>query len=887
MFISFLMPYIDRGRGPIFSWIMAAQAAKFSLDELVIIADARYLPQIAAEFSWGEEVWPCGVRFRNLDYQQWQNVRILSLPDEVFKELDARSTSMLDAFRILLTEDYPPLTAALRSIIGSICLEQNPEAILSWCNVPSLELVADEFNLPVIHNELGPFRQPNYQGTVYFDFKGVNARTSAEEDMKAFLEVCSKKCIPLLSMDEMRQILMVDPARASELKPPIFKSGAALQVEDDSNLLAFSHGLTNFELIYAARKGLDRSQILIRHHPLGHLDYGESLGVPDNSIDSIEFISRCERIFCINSSVAFEALLLDKPVYVLGESPATSLSYERRIHVSPQDWLARLNYLFLGFLMPVSLLFDAEYYRWRLTYPPLEDIYQKHLQIFRKLSGATPESDPVSAAMRAPAPYIHRFSNSAEVLSIGARFHENGQFPEAKQWLETVHHWQNANPAERAEACFLIADIRRREGNEAEQKHYILEGSRIFWDWKEGDPSYLYKLGIMLYRMGEWSNCQEYLQAFIDSEAADPKAKANACFAMAAIYRRTEEDKSWKKLMARAKNEFREPFPPDHEELFETCFWLCRKGDWKQFASWRAEFLQLCVRDRRNFADQLFQLADICKKSNQDVESACLLRAGIKQLETAMEKMPSDSIKLARRLRELGDQERAWGLLEELISQKNRTAAPHEEALDLCFEIGKELKGAERKRRFCQLAEILERIGPEKIQSCWRASEVFLELGKWKKARAWYCALLQCQDCDSGSRIEIMAALAAIDKKLGKTDWVQWVESIAEFIKHHPRSSEIDYYRVGSLYQKAGKNLLAISWFQRALSITESKDVHAGVCFHLGEIALRQKKYSDALRSLERCLKLNPLHEKARLLRKKARLKAKASGSGMNKKNRR
>src|SRR5204862_263365 len=136
-------------------------------------------------------------------------------------------------------------------------------------------------------------------------------------------------------------------------------------------------------------------------------------------------------------------------------------------------------------------------------------------------------------------------------------------------------------------------------------------------------------------------------------------------------------------------------------------------------------------------------------------------------------------------------------------------SALHEEALDLLFKIGKELKGAEKKRRFGQLAEILERIGPKMIRSSWRASEVFMELRKWKQAHAWYCSLLQCQDTDSESRIEIMAALAAIDKKLGKKTWIRWIERLAEFIEKYPRSSDIHIYRVGSLYQRAGKDRLA------------------------------------------------------------------------------
>jgi hypothetical protein len=381
MFISFLMPYIDRGQGPIFFWIMAAQAARLGPGEVLLIADERYF---SAPLSFGKEECSFGIHYRNLDQGLWQNVRKMAIPKEVFQDLDKGSRSVLDAFRILLTEDYPPLTSALRSIFTEICREMHPEAVLSWCNVPSLERVASEFQLPVIHNELGPFRRPNYQGTIYFDFKGVNGNSSAADDTAAFREEArGGNGIRLLKMAELRRLLMTDPSRADAREAAAFSAGAALQVEDDSNLIAFSNGLTNFELIYAARKRMDSGKLLIRRHPLGHLDYRASLGIPDDSADSIQFISRCRQIFCINSSVAFEALLLGRPVHILGDSPAAFLSYERSGGQSPEEWIASLNYIFLGYLAPISQLFDVDYYRWRLSFPRPADIYRKHVAMFQ------------------------------------------------------------------------------------------------------------------------------------------------------------------------------------------------------------------------------------------------------------------------------------------------------------------------------------------------------------------------------------------------------------------------------------------------------------------------------------------------------------------------
>jgi hypothetical protein len=388
MFISFLLPYIDRGQGPIFRFIMASQAASFRLEELALIADNRYFSE---QQPWGREENRFAVKFQNRDESEWQRIRKFSIASEVFNELDARSHSMLDAFRILLTQDYPPLRQALSKIFSEICREERPEAVLSWCTLPSLQLAASEFDLPVIHNELGPFRSPCYQETIYFDFKGVNGRTSAAEDIAAFLDQTrNNKFFNPLSLDEIRQILIVDPGRVHNGANPEFRHGAALQVEDDSNMIAFNKGMTNFELIFTARKGITPRELLIRRHPKGFLDYSPRLGTIDNSRDSIEFISRCEEIFCTNSSIVFEALLMGKPVRVLGDSPAAEFSREKRERYSERDYLICLNYLFLGYLAPLSMIFNSDYYRWRLSKPSFLDIYDRHLSIFRSIRDNLP-----------------------------------------------------------------------------------------------------------------------------------------------------------------------------------------------------------------------------------------------------------------------------------------------------------------------------------------------------------------------------------------------------------------------------------------------------------------------------------------------------------------
>jgi tetratricopeptide (TPR) repeat protein len=328
---------------------------------------------------------------------------------------------MLEAFRILLTEDYPPLRDALEKILAEICQARKPEAVLSWCHAPSLKRAVANLGIPIIHNELGPLRSPLYQGTVYFDFKGVNGFTSAADEMNRFAQESRgwKEFTPL-SLEELRELLILAPDnRSVGKKQPAFRAGAALQVEDDSNLLAFGRGMSNFQLIFAARKGISPAELLVRQHPAGHALYSDKLGTPDHSRDSIEFISRCEHIFTTNSSIALESLLQERPVTIFGDSPAAALSHERLTGMSPEKRLLCLNWLFIGHLVPARFLFDREYYAWRLGHPSLREIYEAHLKAFR--AGLIALDSRNVNALRLAAGLAQKAGRFAEAASLFAQ----------------------------------------------------------------------------------------------------------------------------------------------------------------------------------------------------------------------------------------------------------------------------------------------------------------------------------------------------------------------------------------------------------------------------------------------------------------------------------
>ena len=159
----------------------------------------------------------------------------------------------------------------------------------------------------------------------------------------------------------------------SKLKPQ-YKCGVALQVDVDTNMIAYNEGWTSADAINKAMKKY--GQVLIRNHPSSSMQFAvaKSLGngVIDKSKNSLEFISKCEKMLTINSSVGFEALLLGKEVEILGDNPFAQIP-----KMNNEDKILALNFAIFSYLMPRKYWGNNEYYNFRITEKDEEVLYNK------------------------------------------------------------------------------------------------------------------------------------------------------------------------------------------------------------------------------------------------------------------------------------------------------------------------------------------------------------------------------------------------------------------------------------------------------------------------------------------------------------------------------
>ena len=293
--------------------------------------------------------------------------------DNVFTQLmESSGNNPILAFKRLLTERIPFLEKAIEAMLFSPGREK-PDAIVSCLNCPSLEAVAEASGVPVIHIELGPLRAPNYRWTAYFDFSGVNGNTEAES---RFQKVASTFDDQPTTVEKLREFFI---ACDYDFAPstPDRSVGVPLQVEDDSNLIAYSNGYDNNSLIAYARH-LEKKDLLIRAHPNSQFAPKTIDSEIDDSANSIEFIGKCREIITINSSVGLEALLFERKVTALGDNSFAFINQA----TSEQDKVNRLGFYLFSYLIPFDAAFSPSYIRFRLQSPSELEILKWHMKTY-------------------------------------------------------------------------------------------------------------------------------------------------------------------------------------------------------------------------------------------------------------------------------------------------------------------------------------------------------------------------------------------------------------------------------------------------------------------------------------------------------------------------
>ncbi|HDU5462687.1 TPA: hypothetical protein RFV24_004908 [Klebsiella quasipneumoniae subsp. similipneumoniae] len=378
MFAVFLPPYPFRGVKAPYLWLFL-KYLHCSNEKILFITSPDYVEVINDETQhsrWEfDAASMASLGYSIPDEQSLARHEYLYLDHALYETMLAQHHhDPIKSFTTFLTESISELENELFSLLTKEMI-QRVDAFVSICNCPSLEKVARALNKEVIHLEIGPLRAPMYRNTAYLDFTGVNGNTEA----RARYESCQTEIDITCSMNDLHRYFLEAISLPSSSENQV--AGIVLQVEDDSNIIAYSHNFTNISLISYVRQQHTLENILVRAHPGSLFRLRDDIFSIDASANSLEFIQKCHSIYTINSSVGLEALLCEKKTNILGDCSYAFVAEEAS---GPTRVNAMAFYLF-AYLVPFELIFNLEYLRFRLDHPAELDIVRKHLQFYSKM----------------------------------------------------------------------------------------------------------------------------------------------------------------------------------------------------------------------------------------------------------------------------------------------------------------------------------------------------------------------------------------------------------------------------------------------------------------------------------------------------------------------
>jgi len=381
MFISFLEPYPIRNKKAPFLWVFYKQLHELGTDDVIYIGSEEYFDtEDKEELS---EIFQDKFEYK-VDKQKINVAKKYIVSENIYNKLNGTN---IEKWRYLLKNSFKELTDKLDKIFSEILKNNKIDAVFAWCNSPSLNEVAKKYNIPVIYNELGPLRKNDYMNFAYFDFSGVNGNTEAAIRYEKFKKEINEE--ELLSLDDIQYLVLKDHLNLEYFgKNRAEKVGVALQVEDDSNIIAYSNGWDSFKLLDYVSSKYKKKNVLIRNHPLAAFQVNSvKWGEIDKSVNSIEFLSKVKKLVTINSSLGFEALIYEKEVEILGESPFSLMNGIN----DGLEYKYFINFIVFGYLIHYSLLYNKKYYLWRLKNFSEKDIFDKNKNYILSLNAVNKE----------------------------------------------------------------------------------------------------------------------------------------------------------------------------------------------------------------------------------------------------------------------------------------------------------------------------------------------------------------------------------------------------------------------------------------------------------------------------------------------------------------
>lgn len=333
----------------------------------------------------------CAERFYNefemqkLDDEDYVSICKGFVPDKIFIEKEKEKGSRSEFLAFLFQERYLELEQCLISLIDAE-LENRPgeriEGIFNCLDCfKSIKYLGKYYHCPVIPYVFSAIRKVHgYKQTLYMTSMDGTLFSSEDGIRRYQMFQITKKNEKIFSRRELLALLGKEnniPLLKLLDCAPIYELGVCAEAYHvNHNYLKFKY--TDDDIHYECAQKYLPEQIKTRIHPMVY----DSMGIGRESLknDPVSFILSCKRIASVQSQMVLKAMLWNRTVYMKSDFLQLSFLCEKEIESLNIVDINSLNYYIFGFLIPSELMFDVNYWRWRINENPTEhEIYNKHL----------------------------------------------------------------------------------------------------------------------------------------------------------------------------------------------------------------------------------------------------------------------------------------------------------------------------------------------------------------------------------------------------------------------------------------------------------------------------------------------------------------------------
>lgn len=397
MFVTVILDTEYMGMGERHKWFL--KNLSHAMENNYFVITHEHLEKYYHEYAEN-----CAERFyqefemRRLTDKEYKEIRKGFIPDEIFEKKEKELGSRTECIMYLFQERYLELEQYMIQLIDTELKKRSEEKIEGIFNCldcfASVKYLGDYYDCPVIPYVFSAIRKVHgYQQTLYMTSMNGNLY-SGEEGEKRYKQFKVEKQEELifsrrelLTMFGKQQNIPLLKLLNCEPEYEIGVCAAAWKV--NHNFLKFKY--TDDDIYYECKKVYPAKQVKTRMHPLTYDDMG--VGREHFRNDPVSFFLSCKRIASVESQILLKAILWNRTVFAKGGFLPFSFLCEKDMKSTKKAEIRALNYYIFGFLVPSEMMFDTNYWKWRIEEHPSEhEIYQRHLAYYIKNLGLEEKS---------------------------------------------------------------------------------------------------------------------------------------------------------------------------------------------------------------------------------------------------------------------------------------------------------------------------------------------------------------------------------------------------------------------------------------------------------------------------------------------------------------